>query len=240
VFCFIGTMLFAFYEGHPDRLAGVRAEAAMDLAVRTAVAESQDAGAKPTEEQIATAKTKLTHADYGDKVFPNFIVHELPQGVTGLIIAAIFAAAMSSIDSSLNSSATVVREDIYGRYINPNPTDRQSMIVLYGTTLLWGALGTGVALALMPVTSVLDAWWMLLGIISQKANSPIAAISVVLGMLVIVWMTLPSVFAEEQLRFLRSPFHANMIVTCGTLTIVLVGLVISALKTTGPPAAEMR
>ncbi|MEZ6071262.1 MAG: sodium:solute symporter [Pirellulales bacterium] len=251
VFCFIGTMLFAFYEGHPDKLASVREEAAMDLAVKRAVAEAEDPAARPTEAQIAAAHDHLTHADYGDKVFPNFIVHELPAGVTGLIIAAIFAAAMSSIDSSLNSSATVIREDIYCRYINPNPTDRQSMFVLYSMTLLWGALGTGVALAMMPVKSVLDAWWMLeglfaggmlglflLGIISRRANSPIAMLSVVLGMLVIIWMTLPSIFDKEQLGFLHSPFHANMIVTCGTLTIVLVGLIISAFKSPRPAATD--
>ena len=65
---------------------------------------------------------------------------------------------------------------------------------------------------------------------SRKASSPIAVISLVLGMLVIVWMTLPNLFTDEQLGFLRSPFHANMIVSCGSLTVVLVGLVISHFK----------
>jgi SSS family solute:Na+ symporter len=287
LFCFIGSMLFAFYEGNPDRLADVRAKAAAVIATENMVESAQDPtddpdgqqsaavegtltdadyvaikalvdsrtdpNDGPNEQQIAAAGATLVHADYGDKVFPHFIVAELPPGVTGLIIAAIFAAAMCSIDSSLNSSATIVREDIYRRYINPEPTDRQSMMVLYGSTLLWGALGTGVAWTLIPVKSVLDAWWMLeglfaggmlglflLGIISRKASSPIAAISVTLGMLVIVWMTLPSVFEDDQLGFLRSPFHANMIVTCGTLTIVLVGLAISALKPTDPTKTDTR
>ena len=44
----------------------------------------------------------------GDKVLPHFIVNRLPTGMAGLLIAAIFAAAMSSIDTSLNSSATIV------------------------------------------------------------------------------------------------------------------------------------
>src|SRR5699024_2291510 len=51
----------------------------------------------------------------GDAVFPYFIVHELPVGITGLVIAAIFAAAMSTLSSSLNSSATLILQDIYKR-----------------------------------------------------------------------------------------------------------------------------
>ena len=72
----------------------------------------------------------------------------------------------------------------------------------------------------------------LLGLISRKASSPIAALSLVLGMLVIAWMTLPSLFTDEQLGFLRSPFHAHMTVSCGSLTVVLVGLIITRLKST--------
>ena len=222
LFCLIGTLLFAFYAGQPDRLASVILSAAAD----TGIAESA-----------------LVHADYGDKVLPHFIVQELPTGITGLLIAAIFAAAMSSIDSSLNSSATLVREDIYRRYFNPAPSEQQSMRVLRGSTVVWGILGTATALLLLPVKSILDASFLLegmfsggllglflLGIISRKASSPIAVISLVLGMLVIVWMTLPNLFTDEQLGFLRSPFHANMIVSCGSLTVVLVGLVISHFK----------
>ncbi|MEE2783867.1 MAG: sodium/solute symporter [Pseudomonadota bacterium] len=220
----IGTLLFAFYAGQPDRLAPVILEAAANTGI---------------------AEAALVPADYGDKVLPHFIVHELPTGITGLLIAAIFAAAMSSVDSSLNSSATLIREDVYRRYFNPEPSERQSMRVLRGSTVVWGVLGTATALLLLPVKSVLDASWMLegmfsggllglflLGLISRKASSPIAALSLVLGMLVIAWMTLPSLFTDEQLGFLRSPFHAHMTVSCGSLTVVLVGLIITRLKST--------
>src|SRR5690606_14943759 len=77
-----------------------------------------------------------------DSVFPYFIVTVLPPGVTGLLIAAIFAAAMSTVSSSLNSSATIILTDYYQRYLRPGATERQSMRTLYVTTVVWGVLGT--------------------------------------------------------------------------------------------------
>ena len=55
----------------------------------------------------------------GDEVFPFFIATELPVGLKGLIIAAILAASMSTVDSALNSSATVLYLDYFKRYFKP-------------------------------------------------------------------------------------------------------------------------
>ena len=49
---------------------------------------------------------------------PHFMVTQLPVGALGLIISAILAAAMSTISSGMNASATVFTEDIYKRYFN--------------------------------------------------------------------------------------------------------------------------
>ena len=54
-----------------------------------------------------------TFHDVGDRVFPHFISTHLPPGLTGLLIAAIFAAAMSTVSTSLNSSATLIMNDFY-------------------------------------------------------------------------------------------------------------------------------
>jgi SSS family solute:Na+ symporter len=70
----------------------------------------------------------------------------------------------------------------------------------------------------------------LLGLISRRANNPAAVTGVVVGVLVIVWMTV-SLFPAlwpETLQPLRSPLHSFMIIVVGTLTILLVGLVISS------------
>ena len=113
------------------------------------------------------------------------------------------------------------------------------MRILRGATLVWGVLGTGVALAMIGQKSLLDTWWkvsgifaggmlglFLLGLISRKANNAAAATGVILGVLVICWMTFADFFPEN----LRSPFHANMITVIGTLTIFFAGLGVSRLQ----------
>lgn len=238
MFFLIGTSLFAYYQVHPEMLDQVRTQvAAANLKLDLAAATADQRAA------IQAAAAALGPADIGDKVFPHFIVNGLPTGITGLLIAALLAAAMSSIDTSLNCSATVILKDVYARYINRNATEKQSMRVLHGVTLLWGIMGTGVALALVRVTSLLDAWWVisgifaggmlglfLLGFISRRANNAAALIAVVVGLLVIVWMTLPTAnLWPESLAALRSPFHGNLVAVIGTLTIFLVGVAASRL-----------
>ncbi|HKJ66463.1 MAG TPA: sodium:solute symporter, partial [bacterium] len=207
MFFLIGTALFSFYTHHPGLLDA-----------------SVNAAQKP------------------DAVFPYFIVTQLPPGVTGLLLAAIAAAAMSTVDSSLNSSATLILRDIYKRYFRPHAGEKESMRVLYGATLVWGMLGTGIALAMINVRSALDAWWQLagifsggmlglflLGLISRKAKNPAAVTGVIIGILVILWMTLSPTWTGT-LRAFRSPFHSFMIIVIGTLTILLVGMAVSRLK----------
>ncbi|MCA1744631.1 MAG: sodium:solute symporter, partial [Bacteroidales bacterium] len=90
----------------------------------------------------------LMNLDAADKVFPFFIVNQLPPGVTGLLIAAIFAAGMSTISSSINGTATIVLTDYYKRYFAKNQNDRSSMKVLYASSFIFGILGIGVGLAM--------------------------------------------------------------------------------------------
>jgi solute:Na+ symporter, SSS family len=172
-----------------------------------------------------------------DAVFPHFIVTQLPLGITGLLIASIFAAAMSSVDTSLNSSATLFLRDIYQRYIRPSAGERESMRVLHVTTLVWGLAGTVTALAMIRVKSALDAWWnlsgifsggmlgiFLLGLISVKAKNPAAIIATLIGILSIIWLSLakPATW-PESLSAMHSPFHPFMTIIIGTTIIVLLG-----------------
>jgi SSS family solute:Na+ symporter len=60
-----------------------------------------------------------TFFNYGDQIFPYFIAHELPVGVSGLVVAALFAAAMSSVDSGVNSITAVFMTDFLDRYHRP-------------------------------------------------------------------------------------------------------------------------
>ena len=100
----------------------------------------------------------------GDQVFPYYIATQLPPVLKGLIIAAILAAAMSTIDSALNCSATVLLLDFWKRYFNPNIDEKQSVVFLRGTTVLWGILGAIFALFMIKAKSALDIWWQISGI----------------------------------------------------------------------------
>ena len=252
VFFFIGTALFAYYQTQPEMLDAVRRDKAAE--VLASAAESDRIGAEELgyEEAIASGAGELTPADIGDRVFPHFIVERLYPGLSGLLVAAIFAAAMSSIDTSLNSSATIILSDIYRRYLRPAAGERESMRVLYAGTLAVGALGTTLAVAMIGQKSVLDAWWklsgifaggmlglFLLGLISRRAGNAAAATGVVVGVSVITWMTL-SLFPTlwpEALRPLRSPLHSFLITVVGTLTILLVGVLVGLMVGPGRQAA---
>ena len=203
LFFLIGSLLFSFYHASPELLEPL-------------VAQYPD--------------------DHADKVLPHFIATQLPPGAAGLLIAAIFAAAMSSIDTSLNSAATVTLKDFVQRHLNRGKTEADALRILRNATLMWGVLGTGVALAMIGQKSLLDAWWklsgifaggmlglFLLGLISRRANNAGALAGVIVGVLVICWMTFPELLPEA----LRSPFHAHMITVIGTLTIFGVGVACS-------------
>ena len=100
----------------------------------------------------------------GDQVFPHFIATKVPVGLKGLIIAAIVAAAMSTVDSALNCSATVLLLDFYKRFFNQKVGEHGSIRFLRLATVVWGLLGTGFALFVIRAKSVLDTWWQISGI----------------------------------------------------------------------------
>jgi solute:Na+ symporter, SSS family len=181
----------------------------------------------------------------GDLVFPHFIATQLPVGLGGLVVAAIVAASM---DSNLNSMATLTLCDIYQPYLRPSAGERESLLVLKLSTVAWGAVSACVSLAMIQARSALDAWWQLsgafsggvlglflLGLFSRKATNFAAAAGVSVGVLVILWMTLPQVMSIPDR--LRAPFHANLTMVLGTLTIFLVGLAVSRLLPETPIAA---
>lgn len=80
----------------------------------------------------------------GDRIFPYFIATALPVGISGLMIAAIFAAAMSSMDSGINSMATVIVNDFTGPGLHP--VRRARMV-----TILLGILATGLSILIFRI-----------------------------------------------------------------------------------------
>jgi len=90
----------------------------------------------------ATAASTAFPFTGGDRVFPDFITQHLPTGLSGLVVAAIFAAAMSS---SLNAIAATAVNDLYKPF-KPDREDRHYLKVSHVLTLVWGVVQIGVAL----------------------------------------------------------------------------------------------
>jgi SSS family solute:Na+ symporter len=127
-----------------------------------------------------------------DATFPLFIAAELPAGVTGLIIAGIFAAAMSTLSSIINSVATLASVDFYERLVK-KPTPRKSVLFAEVMTVAAGLVGIAAALVLsrFDIHSLFDvsielagllgggfAGAYTLGMFTRRANSPGVAIGI--------------------------------------------------------------
>jgi SSS family solute:Na+ symporter len=189
-----------------------------------------------------------------DKVFPFFIVKGLPSGLTGLLIASVFAAGMSTVSTSINSTATIVFNDYFKRYIKNRSSERSSMNVLYISSVLSGIAGIAVALAMIKVQSALDAWWtlasifsggmlglFLLGYFAKHVNRINAAIGVVAGIAVIFWLSLsPLYFNQGKWLNFRSPFHANLTIVIGTMVIFLTGFMLAGTRFKNPEKQQKR
>jgi SSS family transporter len=108
----------------------------------------------------------LDPAMKNDQLVPLFVVQTLPTGVAGLIIAALFAASMSTLSSSMNSVATVACEDWYTK-IRPQSTDRQRLLFMKTASLIVGVIGTSSALFMagMQITSMFETWNVILSLI---------------------------------------------------------------------------
>jgi len=103
--------------------------------------------------------------DKPDAVFPWFIVFELPPGVVGILLAALIAAAMSSLDGALNSTSTVIVTDFYRRYYR-KATDAGAMRLGRTLTIAIGLLATMIALLMsgMAAKSLFDQTLKMIGL----------------------------------------------------------------------------
>lgn len=171
-----------------------------------------------------------------DQVFPHFIVHGLPTGITGLVIAAIFSAGMSTVATSINSSATIVLTDFVKHFSKKERTDKKDMKTLYATSLVVGIVGIIIGILMMQVDGVLDAWWtlasifsggvlglFLLTLISRKPHRAASITAAVAGMLVVIWIAIMQVVSPEP------AINGKLAIVFGTTVIMLVGFLLTML-----------
>jgi SSS family solute:Na+ symporter len=231
LFFVIGTGLYAYYQQSPELTSLVRHQAAIELLPSSA-----------SDDEVSALASILKPNEYGDKIMPHFMATMIPTGLAGLVISAILAAAMSTISSGMNASATVFTEDIYKRYIRPKSTNKQTLRILFLSTAFFGLLGIITGITMIGVQSILDLWWelsgifaggmlglFLLGLISKRTGNSEAIAATVIGVMIIIWMTF-TYLIPDQYSFIKYPLHANMIIVVGTLTIFLSGTLITRIK----------
>lgn len=181
------------------------------------------------QSQVAIATTMITNTIYGvavfslgillyvyylqhpekgafginpDRVFPKFIVEELPVGVTGLVVAAVFSAGMSSMAAVLSSQSTVVLEDFYGRLTGrPTTTGKARLLIV-----IFGIICTAVATQVSGLGTILVAsnkfitffggtlvGVFLLGMLTKRANgwgAFLGAVTGITGVALLSFLTL--------------------------------------------------
>jgi Na+/proline symporter len=148
-----------------------------------------------------------------DEIFARFIVEQLPPGITGLLIAGIFAAAMSSLSSSINSLASASAYDFWAPLRGLEGDEARVLRVGKAFTLLWAALLIGGAILFIPLSTRTSAVEVALGIASvvyggllgafalgvltERADqrSTVAGMAVGIGVVMVIWLTIPELVA---------------------------------------------
>ena len=168
-------------------------------------------------------------------VFPTFVTTNLPVGLVGLFIAAIFAAAMSSIAAELNALSTATIIDFYRRHLKPEATDGHYLYASKLATGFWGVFASVVAIyatqlgSLIEVVnrfgsffygSILGVFMLAIGARSATGNG--AFVGLIAGMASL------ALFAS----FTRVAFLWHNVI--GAVVVLIVGLAVSAVDTRRP------
>jgi len=130
---------------------------------RTGAAREQFVQADAAVRAVRTRAVSLVREATGDQayrdvnyVFPTFVIEYMPVGLVGLLIAAIFAAAMSSIAAELNSLSTATVIDFYRRHFRPGASDQHYLRISKVATAFWGAFACIVAVYAVNLGSLIE------------------------------------------------------------------------------------
>jgi Na+/proline symporter len=179
-------------------------------------------------------------ARYNDTnyIFPSYILAHLPHGLAGLVIAVIFAAAMSTLSGEFNSLATATMVDFYKRFVSPAAGDARELLVSRVFTAFWGGFACLIALRAGQLGSAIEVvnrfgsyfygsilGVFLLAVLTPRASARGAFYGLMIGM--------AAVFGVS--RFVPA-VHFLWYNVVGALTVFVAGLVITALSADRPPA----
>jgi SSS family transporter len=227
-----------FGEAFETRRAAASALASAQSARDAATVAAAEARFRETDRAVAAVRAEATalvrsvtgDREFGDMnyVFPTFVTEHMPVGLVGLIIAAIFAAAMSTIAAELNSLATASIIDFYRRLLRPQASEAHYLAASKVMTGVWGLVACVVAIfatSLGPLIDVVNRFGsffygsllgvFILAITTRRATSRGAFWGLLAGMAAVA-----AVAFATPVAFL---WH-NVV---GAATVVVVGLLVS-------------
>jgi solute:Na+ symporter, SSS family len=246
----------AFEASYRERRDAATAMAASDGGDRDAARQRFRAASGEMQairgKAAGIVKDVTGEAGYGDRtgdtprpdvnyVFPTFVTTRLPQGLVGLIIAAIFAAAMSATAGELSATATATVMDVYKRLLNRSAGDAHYLLVSRLAVAFWGIVACAVAHVAVQLGSLIEVvnrigsifYGSLLGVfvlalVFKRANGHGAFVGLLSGIIAVV------VFAFHPATKGVSYLWHNPI---GVVVVLVVGLTVSVLTPPQPTRA---
>jgi SSS family solute:Na+ symporter len=215
-----------------DSAARRIAEAASDADREAAAAQfkSAEAAANATRTEALALAGRVTSEAPRDVnyMMPRFVLDHLPIGLVGLFIAAVLAAAMSSIAAELNSLATTSVIDFYRRWVRAEGSDEHFLFVSKAATALWGVIACVVALYAANLGSLIEVvnrfgsvfYGSILGVFLLAMVPWARAVGAFVGLIAGMGAVLSVIVFAPKVSFL---WH-NVV---GAMTVLFVGMVLS-------------
>ncbi len=182
-----------------------------------------------------------------DKVFPHFIGTQLPSGIAGLVLAGLFAAATSTLDSSMVTISTLVITDVYSKIFPPSKNPKRELLISRLLMLFWGIFGILIALLMIRVQTFLEFYFRLFSILGgsitglfalalffRRANPRGAMAGIITGFIVTVWGSLS--YLRFEVFGLKFPWDPMMVGVIATITVVSIGYLASLLFPSSAPS----
>ena len=238
-----------FKATYVERRAAAESAASARRAGDTIVADRTKAAFVASDGKLKAIRARasaLVRESSGDRryndvnyVFPTFVTTRMPIGLVGLIIAAIFAAAMSSIAAELNSLSTSTVIDFYRRHFKPGASQSHYLLVSKLATGFWGIVACSFAVFAANQGSLIEVvnrigslfYGSLLGVFAlaigtRRATGRGAFWGVVAGMMAVLWFA-----SVSDISFL---WH-NVI---GAVVVIVVGMLLSLTDRTPAPGSQ--
>jgi SSS family solute:Na+ symporter len=192
--------------------------------------------------------------DKPDQVFAYFIGHQIPAGVTGLILAGVFAAAMSTLSSDLNSLASVLTDDFYEKLARA-ATDKKRLFFSRLSVIVAGIGAIFLAIAMRRVKSMVETFFIFtsimgggmigmffLGLLTRRCSKKGLYVGLVIGVTLIAWATItnnPKLLSPSTLPWLpRFTINILWLGLLGNVVVFATGYVASLILTPGHEAQE--